>query len=608
LKAIEVDSLNLDLSSAEGVVFDKAKSTLIAYPAGKAGPYAIPNSVTRIEWYAFAGCRGLTSVTIPNSVTYIGILAFARCTGLTSLTFPSSVIGIGRAAFSGCTGLTSVTISDGVTQVGPSAFSGCTGLTSINLPTSLIFIGEEAFSGCTGLTSVTIPSSEFRGGTFSGCTGLTNVTISDGVNGIGPSMFRGCTALTSVVLPQSITYIGRDAFSDCTGLTGVTIPSSVINIDYPAFSRCTALKAIEVDSLNPAYSSAEGILFNKAQSVLYAYPAGKARPYQVPGSVTKIGDYAFSGCTALTSVTIPKGVTSIGWYAFSGCDGLGAIEVDSLNMAYRSAEGVLFNKTQSVLIEYPGGKSGAYTIPSSVTAIRDMAFSGCTGLTSVTISDGVTSLSNSIFQGCPGLTSVFLPKSITNVGGGAFSDCTGLTSVYCEGNAPDVMLATEGPFLRSSFVTVFYRAGTAGWGHTFAGRPTAVWVPRPAFGDWAVSTGLTAQFPNASSEGDDPDGDGFSNGDEWFAATDPTQRASRLELQLTPRPADLSGSDQTPIKPGQHAVYLRSVPGHYYGVERATSLEGAWELQATKVAATPQTRFVLPKPADHGFYRVLALP
>lgn len=134
----------------------------------------------------------------------------------------------------------------------------------------------------------------------------------------------------------------------------------------------------------------------------------------------------------------------------------------------------------------------------------------------------------------------------------------------------------------------------------------AVWLPRPAFGGGAVSTGLATQFPNARAEGDDPDGDGFTNGAEWFTATDPTQRASRLELEPTPQPADLSASDQTPVEADQHAVYFRSVPARYYGVERATSLEGAWESQATKVAATTQTRFVLPKPADQGFYRVLA--
>jgi hypothetical protein len=159
-----------------------------------------------------------------------------------------------------------------------------------------------------------------------------------------------------------------------------------------------------------------------------------------------------------------------------------------------------------------------------------------------------------------------------------------------------------------AFVTVFYRAGAAGWGRSFEGRPTAGWVPRPAFGEWAVCTGLTTLHPDASAEGDDPDGDGFANGAEWFASTDPTQPASRLELELTPQEAELSTADQAPLEAGQHAVYFRSVPDRYYGVERSTGLGGAWELQATKVATTSQTRFVLPQPSDHSFYRVLALP
>jgi len=163
-------------------------------------------------------------------------------------------------------------------------------------------------------------------------------------------------------------------------------------------------------------------------------------------------------------------------------------------------------------------------------------------------------------------------------------------------------------FRDSLFVTVFHRAGTAGWNPTFVNRPTAVWMPRPAFGDWGCVHRLGDAVPNASAEGDDPDGDGLTNADEWFAATDPTQHAP-LAWNWNPRPGRLISPRQTkrPSNRVSHAVYLRSVPGLYYGVQRATSLGGAWELQATKVAAAPQTRFVLLKPADHGFYRVLAL-
>ena len=164
-------------------------------------------------------------------------------------------------------------------------------------------------------------------------------------------------------------------------------------------------------------------------------------------------------------------------------------------------------------------------------------------------------------------------------------------------------------FQDSPFVTVFHRPDAVGWGSSFEVRPTAVWVPLAPFADWAKSTGLTAQFPAASGEADDPDGDGLSNRAEWLAGTDPTQPTSRLELESVPRPADLAESDRTPISPGQHAVYFRSVPGRYYGVQHTRSVTGAWELQATVVASTTQTRFVLEKPNEpQVFYRVLVLP
>ena len=132
-----------------------------------------------------------------------------------------------------------------------------------------------------------------------------------------------------------------------------------------------------------------------------------------------------------------------------------------------------------------------------------------------------------------------------------------------------------------------------GWRPYFGGRPTAVWAPRPGYAEWAVSSGLTAQFPNASGEADDPDGDGLTNRAEWLASTDPTQPASRLELESVPRPAELAESDRVPISPGQHAVYFRSVPGRYYGVQRARSLTGVSELQAVVIASAAQTQFVL---------------
>ena len=279
---------------------------------------------------------------------------------------------------------------------------------------------------------------------------------------------------------------------------------------------------------------------------------------------------------------------------------------------FSSVGGVLFNRELSALITYPAGKPGPYVVPNSVTNIGNYAFSGCTRLESVTIGNSVISVGQSAFSYCMSLASVTVENSVTyiNIGSRAFYGCTSLASVYFAGYPPIVDSSPfDSPFYGDPFVTVFHRSGNFGWGSTFAGRPTALWIPLPPYADWAASTGLTAQYPAASSEADDPDGDGLPNRAEWLAGTDPTQPASRLELESVPRPADLAELDRTPISPGNHAVYFRSVPGRYYGVQRASSLTGTWELQGTRVASATQTRFVLENPNQpQVFYRVLVLP
>ncbi|MGN0454855.1 MAG: leucine-rich repeat protein [Ruminococcus sp.] len=149
----------------------------------------------------------------------------------------------------------------------------------------------------------------------------------------------------------------------------------------------------------------------------------------IPDSVTSIYYGAFSGCTSLTSVTIGNGVTYIGTL-FAGYTSLTSINVDNENQYYCSVDGVLFNKDKTSLITYPAGiKSKTYSIPDSVTSISDVAFSGCTSLTSVIIPDSVTSIGGSAFEDCTSLTSVIIPDSVTEIGSRAFKGCTSLTSV-----------------------------------------------------------------------------------------------------------------------------------------------------------------------------------
>jgi hypothetical protein len=149
----------------------------------------------------------------------------------------------------------------------------------------------------------------------------------------------------------------------------------------------------------------------------------------IPSSVTSIGFGAFQYCSGLTSVTIGNGVTSIGQDVFLYCTSLTNIVVEAGNLVYSSQDGVLYDRTKTVLIQYPGGKSGAFTIPNRVRIIRAFAFRNCDGLTSVIIPQSVMSIMNNTFQDCTGLTSVILGNGVKSIGDSAFTRCTNLTSV-----------------------------------------------------------------------------------------------------------------------------------------------------------------------------------
>ena len=297
------------------------------------------------------------SVIIPNSVNYKDI--------------KYRVASIGRYAFSGCGDLISVTMPNSVTSIGQGAFSDCRRLTSIIIPNSVTIIDDGAFSECIGLKSVLIPNS---------------------VTNIGDGAFSGCIVLKSVTIPNSVSSIGIGTFEGCIDLNSIVVESG--NKVYDSRDNCNAI-----------IESANNTLIQGCINTI------------IPNSITSIGNYAFSECSGLTSVTIPNSVTNIGDRAFSGCDELISVTIPN---SVTNVGDFAFASCSSLT---------SVTIPDSVSSIGRYAFRDCSGLTDVKISNSVINISEGTFQNCSVLTFVDIPNCVTNIGDRAFYECSGLLSV-----------------------------------------------------------------------------------------------------------------------------------------------------------------------------------
>jgi hypothetical protein len=319
-------------------------------------------------------------------------------------------------------------------------------------------------AGAATTTTVTIPSTITYLGTtynvtsigdsaFFFYTNLASITIPDSVTTIGNGAFFYCSSLTSITIPNSVTSIGQEAFRQCFSLASITIPSSVLTINNSAFRQCSSLANIVVDSENTSYSSLNNVLFNKAQTTLILYAIGlSSTSYTIPNSVTSIDAGAFQGCN-LTSITIPNGLLTIGGSAFYGCSltsifipssvttigdsytffgcPLTSILVDSANTSYSSLNNVLFNKAQTILIQYPTRLSStAYTVPNTVQTISPIAFANSTLLESITIGSGVLTIHNEAFANCSKLATVTFNGNIPTIGTNNFTENTSDTAYY----------------------------------------------------------------------------------------------------------------------------------------------------------------------------------
>ena len=299
---------------------------------------------------AFVSC-GLANIIIPDTITHIGSYAFYKCSGLTSIIIPKSVSYIGERAFSNCRNLRSIILPDSLTQIGNSAFSYCETLTEITIPDSVTHIGDEVFTDCYCLANITIPNS---------------------ITHIGNKAFLSCNNLTSITIPDSVTYIGDKAFFYCVALTEITIPDSVTHIGKHAFEGCRGMTVIRVSGNNPIFDSRENcnaIIETASNTLLVG-----CKNTIIPDSISRIGDYAFYSCEALTEIAIPDSVKQIGDFAFYGCKDLNSI-----------------------------------TIPRFATHIGSHAFSGCKALAEISLPDSISHIGDNAFYPCNAISVIHMP-------------------------------------------------------------------------------------------------------------------------------------------------------------------------------------------------------
>ena len=408
LSNITVESGNQNFSSANGVLYDLNKTTILKVPNAKdVEKFKIPEAVTKIGDYAF--CKNSTqniSLTIPNTITSIGHYAFKEFQGLKEVIISDSVTELGDEVFRDCTNLANVKLPNNLTKLSFGTFLNCTNLTDIELPNSLTEIGSGTFAYCTNLTNVKLPESLTNIGqsTFAYCTKLENINLPDTIENIGLGAFAA-SGLTSIEIPLKTVSIGYLAFAECPNLKNVILSNSVTSIGANAFGGCNNNLVVYCYNCNEDYIN--NINANSTVIPAYILCEGIDEGDDKVADYVKVNKFSEGSCTELDLLTYIYGlpIKALGEASFKGNTNIRKI-----------------------------------TLPKTITSIGAEVFCGCTSLTSIVLPKSIDSIPNKAFYKCESLSKVVIKKgsNITSIGEEVFVGCPESLIVYHDGNNPTI--------------------------------------------------------------------------------------------------------------------------------------------------------------------------
>ncbi len=488
----------------------------------------INDGVTWIGNYAFWSCEALKEVRLAESVNSLGMSSFNGCKNLTQIN-TDKVTAIWSYAFSGCESLESVTLAEGLSSVWSGTFTDCKSLTSLHIPKSVTSF-EDRLYGCSSLESITVDDANRIYSSADGVLynkdkttlikfpqnkSIAGFNIPDTVTVIAKDAFSEHQNISEydengllisgkwivdakydlgenyvINVDGSVTHIADGVFSRNYNLKSITIPKNIISLHRSSFTG-DDLESISVDADNPAYSSLDGVLYDKNKINLISYPFSKTdTEFTAPSTLKNIGESSFNSNKKLRTVNLPN-VEVIGDSAFESTN----VTTVNLSPSLKKIDNWAFNYCgQLKKADLPNGLEhiGMYAfrycnllenirIPESVTYIGVWAFDETYILDTshsndtvfyhdnwllyakntvsgrFEVQDGTVGLAEEALYNCSSITSVKLPSSIKYINARVFDSDRSLTDIYYDGSESDWQnIAIDDDNYRLSQVTIHY--------------------------------------------------------------------------------------------------------------------------------------------------------